>query len=294
MGLLGKIFDKKECAICGGEIGLLGNRKLADGNLCKDCASKLSPFMTDRRESTVEEIREHLNYRAANARVLQRVHPTTVIGNSPKVFIDEQQGKFFVTSASNWQQANPDVIDVSQVIDCKLDIHEHREEEYRRDREGKRVPFNPPRYKFEYRFNITILVDSPYFNEIHLELTEYPRPDSTRGLAYRQYEEMAYQLQQALNPANYKPVAQETVAQPVVPPTVQPVVRPAAAEPAAPAANWTCSCGQVNSGKFCVNCGKKKPVSFRCDKCGWVPADLTKLPKFCPNCGDPFNTEDMA
>jgi len=34
MGLF-NIFDKKVCAICGGEIGLLGNRKLEDGNLCK-------------------------------------------------------------------------------------------------------------------------------------------------------------------------------------------------------------------------------------------------------------------
>ena len=35
MGLFGKLFEKKECAICGGEIGLLGNRKLEDGNMCK-------------------------------------------------------------------------------------------------------------------------------------------------------------------------------------------------------------------------------------------------------------------
>ena len=41
------LFSKKICDICGGEIGLLGNRKLADGNLCKNCAQKLSPFMTD-------------------------------------------------------------------------------------------------------------------------------------------------------------------------------------------------------------------------------------------------------
>lgn len=38
MGLFGKVFEKKECDICGGEIGLLGNRKLDDGNLCKECA----------------------------------------------------------------------------------------------------------------------------------------------------------------------------------------------------------------------------------------------------------------
>lgn len=42
-GLYG-IFDKKYCDVCGEKIGLLGNRKLEDGNLCKDCAAKLSPF----------------------------------------------------------------------------------------------------------------------------------------------------------------------------------------------------------------------------------------------------------
>ena len=30
------LFDKKYCDICGEKIGLLGNRKLEDGNLCKD------------------------------------------------------------------------------------------------------------------------------------------------------------------------------------------------------------------------------------------------------------------
>ena len=39
MGLFDKLFSKKECSICGGEIGLLGNRKLEDGNLCKNCAA---------------------------------------------------------------------------------------------------------------------------------------------------------------------------------------------------------------------------------------------------------------
>ena len=66
MGLFGKLFEKKECAICGGEIGLLGNRKLEDGNMCKACASKLSPWFDERRHSTVEQIESQLAYREAN------------------------------------------------------------------------------------------------------------------------------------------------------------------------------------------------------------------------------------
>ena len=60
MGLFGKLFDKKECSICGDEIGLLGNRKLEDGNMCKNCAAKLSPWFSDRRESTVAEIQRFI------------------------------------------------------------------------------------------------------------------------------------------------------------------------------------------------------------------------------------------
>ena len=59
------LFDKKYCDVCGAKIGFLGNRKLEDGNLCKDCAGKLSPFFSDRRNSTVAEIKEQLAYQAA-------------------------------------------------------------------------------------------------------------------------------------------------------------------------------------------------------------------------------------
>ena len=122
-------FNKKVCDICGGEIGLLGNRKLADGNLCKNCARKLSPWMTDRRESTVEEIRQHLMYRAQNQRVLAGVRPNAVAGADTKVYIDQNARKFFVTNQTNWRDANPDVIDFSQVIDVQTEVTEHRTEE---------------------------------------------------------------------------------------------------------------------------------------------------------------------
>lgn len=61
-------------------------------------------------------------------------------------------------------------------------------------------------------------------------------------------------------------------------------------------AGWICSCGQVNQGKFCCNCGKKKPEGaplYKCDKCGWEPEDPTHPPKFCPECGDVFDENDI-
>ncbi len=55
---------------------------------------------------------------------------------------------------------------------------------------------------------------------------------------------------------------------------------------AAPAqGGWTCSCGAVNTGKFCAECGSKKPEAPQkrfCTNCG---AELAPNAKFCPECG---------
>ena len=64
------------------------------------------------------------------------------------------------------------------------------------------------------------------------------------------------------------------------------------------AEGWTCpTCGAVNKGKFCGECGTKKPagaIQYRCDKCGWEPEAGAKPPKFCPECGDPFDNNDIV
>ncbi len=170
MGLFGKIFEKKECSICGGEIGLLGNRKLEDGNLCKSCAVKLSPWFSDRRQSTVAEIGEQLSYREANQEKVAAFHTTRTLGENMKVLLDEDAGCFMVTAARNLADANPDVLAFSDVTGCKLDIEENKNEIEYKDAEGKRQSFNPKRYAYSYDFYIEINVNNPYFNVIRFRL----------------------------------------------------------------------------------------------------------------------------
>lgn len=52
--------------------------------------------------------------------------------------------------------------------------------------------------------------------------------------------------------------------------------------PPAQAGSWTCSCGSVNTGKFCPQCGSPAPNPQWTCSCGSVNTG-----KFCPQCGQP-------
>lgn len=197
VGLFGKIFDKKSCDICGGEIGLLGNRKLEDGNLCKECAKKLSPFFSDRRSSTVEQIREQLDYREANKDRVIEFNTTRTLGGDTKVMLDEDAQRFIVTSSSRWRDLNPDVLDFSQVTGCDSEIRETRREIYREGFEGERESYDPPRYDIDYDVYLTIHVNSPYFDEITFKVNDV-RIEDRYSIEFREAERQAGEIREAL------------------------------------------------------------------------------------------------
>lgn len=169
MGFFGKLFEKKNCDICDGEIGLLGNRKLEDGNLCKNCAKKLSPWFSERRQSTVEEIRQQLAYREENRAKLASFRPTRTMGERMKVYVDEASGLFAVTDSRNFNEDNPDLISLKDFVSGRLDV-DSDQREITREENGNQVSYNPPRYEFTYEFRMHIHVNHPYFNEISFRL----------------------------------------------------------------------------------------------------------------------------
>ena len=251
------LFDKKYCDICGEKIGLLGNRKLENGNLCKNCAKKLSPFFSERRHSTVEEIKQQLAYREENERRLADFHPDMTFGEGKKVYIDSNSSQFIVTSALNWRNANPDLIRFSDVTGINTDIHENKTEIYYRDEEGKRKSYNPRRYECDYEFNVTILVDSPWFDKIELELSGGNRPDSPYTDLYRRYEEQMHTLSDVLNGKQGNAYGQNNFASPSARKTREDEIM----EDLIKDSSWVCkSCQFINHGTLtCRNCGD--PVS---------------------------------
>ena len=131
------LFDKKYCDICGEKIGLLGNRKLEDGNLCKDCAKKLSPWFSDRRRSTVADIKDQLAYREENRGRAAQFCITRSFGEGWKVLLDEERRWFTVTRARDLADANPDILDFDAITGCRMDIDESRTELTREGSDGK-------------------------------------------------------------------------------------------------------------------------------------------------------------
>lgn len=279
-------FDKKFCDVCGEKIGLLGNRKLEDGNLCKDCARKLSPWFSERRQSTVAEIKEQLAYREENERKFNGVQVSRRLGGKRSydytVYVDDQNRQFFVSNAKDYHGQNCDLIAFSQVTDASVDIDERKEEIFRTTPDGKEESFFPKQYRYYYDFNILIHVNSPWFSEIRFQLNS-DEIEGQNSFEYNEYRQIADEIVRTVTGRGGQATFGNSVPGP-------------GAYQAAPAmgSQWVCTCGAVNQGKFCTSCGRMQAQPrFRCDKCGWQPADANNLPRFCPQCGDPFDANDI-
>ncbi|MCQ2482478.1 MAG: DUF4428 domain-containing protein [Clostridia bacterium] len=167
------LFDKKYCDFCNEKIKFLCNRKLEDGNMCSDCAKAISPLLTDRRKTTVAEMKEHLQYREANKSRIQLLAGPEILGDgNTKLYFSKKADVFAVTSAklANFTTANPDVIDMASVSNVETETKEHKEEIYYKDSEGNRKSYVPRRYKYSYDYVVRIYVNSPWFDEIEFNL----------------------------------------------------------------------------------------------------------------------------
>ncbi|MBR6706910.1 MAG: DUF4428 domain-containing protein [Clostridia bacterium] len=280
------LFDKKFCDICGAKIGLLGNRKLEDGNLCKDCAAKLSPFFSERRDSTVAQIRDQLAWRERNKALVAEFHCDRAFGEgSTRLRVDDSARRFAVCSSRDLEGGNPDILSLDDVTSAEVRINERHNQIEHRDESGKMVPDDPPRTRWSFDFSVKIHVDNPWFDQISVLLNrstvtidepEADKPKQDDGLQkavrsirqflegakpfdphkdeeYLRFAAMADEAVAALKPAeDDAPLDQEDA-----------LLKQDEMPPGAPAED-------VFRPKFCPNCGHK----------------LDAPHKFCPNCGE--------
>ena len=173
MGFFDGLLKKKECSVCGAEMGMLERKELANGgNLCNNCADKLSPwFPTEKRkQSTPQQIQEQMQYREQNKQMVQRFQATRTIGNSTRVYLDEMNRKFMVSSSNNLMDANPDVVDASAITNVTIDVNESKHELRTKDENNRSISYTPPRYDFSYDFYVIIDVNHPYFNRMRFKV----------------------------------------------------------------------------------------------------------------------------
>ena len=192
------LFDKKVCDICGEKIGLLGNRKLDDGNLCKDCAKKLSPWFEDRRHSTVEDIKRQLEYREKNKKAVMDFCITRQINTrNYNVFIDDNKGNFTVARKLDVNE-NPDIVPLSAIVQCRVDVERQQNEEtYTKD--GETVSYQPPVYKYEFDYTMRIKVKTPWFDDMDFRLNTFSISSDNRG-ELMEVEQTGHQIIAALTP----------------------------------------------------------------------------------------------
>ena len=194
-----ELFDKKICDICGEKIGLLGNRKLDDGNLCKDCAKKLSPWFEDRRHSTVEDIKRQLEYREKNKKAVMDFCITRQINTrNYNVFIDDNKGNFTVARKLDVNE-NPDIVPLSAVVQCRVDVERQQNEETYTTKDGETVSYQPPVYKYEFDYTMRIKVKNPWFDDMDFRLNTFSISSDNRG-ELMEVEQTGHQIIAALTP----------------------------------------------------------------------------------------------
>ena len=265
------LFDKKICDICGEKIGLLGNRKLDDGNLCKNCAKKLSPWFEERRHSTVEDIKRQLEYRENNKKAVMDFCITRQISTrNYTVFIDDHKRNFTVARKLDVNE-NPDIVPLSAIVQCRVEVDRQQiEKTYTKD--GKTVSYQPPIYDYEFDYTMRIKVNTPWFDDMDFRLNTFSISSEKRN-ELMEVEQTGHQIIAALtqNDAGMQPgMNMNAGMQPGMNMNagMQPGMNMNAGMQSGMNMNagmrpdsgsWKCQCGAENVGRFCEYCGQPRP-----------------------------------
>ena len=261
------LFDRKNCDICGGKPGLLGGKKVEDGVICGKCAKKLSPWAENRRHSTLEDIKKQLAYREENkARIANFSVTRSISSDSYTVFINDNTGEFVIGHDLS-EDENPDIVKISQVTSCRLDMQQYKKRIEDKDAQGN--VYNV-RNEITYDFKMLIGINSPYFDDMDFQLNSFSVQSYDQGKIF-EYQNIANQIVNALKPAAMNNGMNMGMNNGMMNNGM----------------NNGMMNGMMNNGmNMGMNNGMNNtPAGIVCPNCGWRSPDPAKQPKFCPSCG---------
>lgn len=250
------LFEKKYCDFCGNKIGLLSEKKLKNGSMCKTCSLKLSPLYNYGITTTTEEIQEHLIYREKNKVALANFKPTLEIGMYRYFYLDYKMNAF-ISGIGNWQpssnpRSNPDLVYFTQIKDCCYYTSEEKREIYAKDKEGNNVSFVPPQYEYSYNYIVSLTVNHPYFRKYEKQINNVSVP-ANNPMEMERYKKCCEHVVKT-----FRDIIAQTEA--MKNGKSAPVSAPAPSQP---------SHKTDKPRLFCIECGEKLP----------------EIGKFCPFCG---------
>ena len=201
MGLF-DVFKKKDCEICGKDVGLLGYKKLEDGEICKDCVKLLSPWFDDRRHSTVEQIKAQLQAREYNKLAMETWQPSIALGDYYTMYVKTKGDvpiSFVVSNSDKYRENNADILSFLWITACTPDIRESRTELKQTNSQGEKVSYDPPRYEYRYDFYIKLDIKGcDYIDDMRFRINsstvklETVMPKATLFSAAQSFDPMLY------------------------------------------------------------------------------------------------------
>lgn len=166
---------KKNCVICGQNASIWTRRTIKDGYLCGSCEKKCSEHIYNYLEMSSLDIKKHLIYRKENleSERLAKFEPTLSLGEYEILRIDKIHGYWLLKTEKRFNNINPDIFLLSQIVDVKL-IQKKECLNGFNDNSNKKFQSRKNRFPiYGYWFYVIIKLNHPFFNKITMRINKY-------------------------------------------------------------------------------------------------------------------------
>ena len=169
------------CSVCSKKLTRYGSKKLQDGILCRNCVKLASSWYDDKdyAAKTVEQIKEHLQYREANKEKLGNFKAEKAVDGKYSLYVDDNARQFVISKRENLTKENADVFDYDQITNLRIIERKYR------NRDGSDIV-------------VEVKLNHPQFERLRFRANEFTALNR-ESEEYKQAVELAYKYVNALS-----------------------------------------------------------------------------------------------